>query len=71
MYYIKTTQEADNDHHGGLYLALILYLNKARGKDYEFKKAESMQYTEVVDRALNRHQGDGGKQHNILMSMNL
>lgn len=39
MFYINTNTDASTDHCGGLYLALMLYLNKVRGKDYEYKKA--------------------------------
>lgn len=34
LFNISTSHDTSNDHHGGLYLALQMYLNKVRGKDY-------------------------------------
>lgn len=53
------------DHSGGLYVALMAYLDNWRGQDYRFKQADKFRYTDVVQKTLNENP-HAKRQHNLL-----
>ena len=70
LFNVNNQEEEEADNQGGLYLGLQMYLKKVRGLDYNRKIADSFNYTNVIQKAINgskRFQ----KEHNILLGLHM
>ena len=58
-------KDIDSDHLGGLFVALMTYLDKTRGQDYRIKQADKFKYTDVIQKTI-KENALARRQQNLL-----